>query len=151
MTSISTSTSAFFDRAKTDIGSLRKRAEVLQEQLGSGDKLTRSSDDPVAASRLRVLSRANELSAIDKANSDRANADLTLADSALSTFSDYIIRAKELATTAANGTLNWADGDSASKSFNVPITNDTTEEQAETFTATLTNATGGATIAVNNS
>ena len=53
--------------------------------------------------------------------------------------------------TAANGTLNWADGDSASKSFNVPITNDTAEEQAETFTATLSNATGGATIAVNNS
>jgi hypothetical protein len=53
--------------------------------------------------------------------------------------------------TAATGTLNWADGDSASKSFNVPITNDTTEEQAESFTATLSNATGGATIAVNNS
>jgi hypothetical protein len=53
--------------------------------------------------------------------------------------------------TAASGTLNWADGDSASKSFNVPITNDTTEEQAESFTATLSNATGGATIAVNNS
>jgi hypothetical protein len=52
--------------------------------------------------------------------------------------------------TAANGTLNWADGDSATKSFTVPITNDTTEEQAESFTATLSNATGGATIAVNN-
>src|SRR5688572_1050696 len=46
--------------------------------------------------------------------------------------------------TAANGTLGWADGDSASKSFTVPITNDTTEEQPESFTATLTNATGGA-------
>jgi hypothetical protein len=53
--------------------------------------------------------------------------------------------------TAANGTLDWADGDGATKSFTVPITNDTTEEQAETFTATLSNATGGATIAVNNS
>ena len=108
MTSISTSTSAFFDRAKTDIGSLRKRAEILQEQLGSGEKLSRSSDDPVAASRLRVLSRANELSNIDKSNANRANADLTLAGSALETFADYIIRAKELMTTAANGTLTEA-------------------------------------------
>ncbi len=32
-----------------------------------------------------------------------------------------------------------------------PITNDTTEEQAESFTATLSAPTGGATIAVNNS
>lgn len=105
MTSISTSTSAFFDRAKNDIGSLRKRAETLQEQLGSGDKLTRSSDDPVAASRLRMLSRADNLSNIDESNANRGNADLTLADSALSTFADYIQRAKELTTLAANGTL----------------------------------------------
>ena len=104
MTSISTSTSAFFDRAKNDIGGLRQRAEVLQEQLGGGDKLSRSSDDPVAASRLRVLARAGSLSTIDEANANRANADLTLADSALSTFSDYVQRAKELATLAANGT-----------------------------------------------
>jgi hypothetical protein len=53
--------------------------------------------------------------------------------------------------TAANGTLSWADGDSSSKSFDVPITNDTTEELAESFTATLSAPTGGATIAVNNS
>ena len=108
MTSISTSTSAFFDRAKSDIGSLRQRAETLQAQLGGGDKLSRSSDDPVAASRLRILSRADSLSDIDKTNANRANADLTLADSALSTFADYIIRAKELTTLAANGTLTTA-------------------------------------------
>jgi flagellar hook-associated protein 3 FlgL len=105
MTAISTSTSAFFDRAKTDIGTLRKRAETLQEQLGGGDKLSRSSDDPVAASRLRILSRADSLSEVDRTNADRGNADLTLADSALSTFADYVIRAKELATLASNGTL----------------------------------------------
>jgi flagellar hook-associated protein 3 FlgL len=108
MTAISTSTSAFFDRAKTDIGTLRKRAETLQEQLGGGDKLARSSDDPVAASRLRILARADSLSDVDRTNSDRANADFTLADSALSTFSEYVIRAKELATLASNGTLTTA-------------------------------------------
>lgn len=105
MTSISTSTSAFFDRATNDIGSLRKRAETLQAQLGSGSKLTRSSDDPVAASRIRMLARADSLSQIDESNANRANADLTLADSALSTFTTYITRAKELAIKAASGTL----------------------------------------------
>jgi flagellar hook-associated protein 3 FlgL len=105
MSSISTSTSAFFDRATNDIGSLRKQAETLQAQLGSGKKLTRSSDDPVAASRMRMLSRADSLSQIDETNANRALADLTLADSALSTFATYITRAKELAIQAASGTL----------------------------------------------
>lgn len=108
MTSISTSTAAFYDRAKGDIATLRKRAESLQQQLGSGDKLERSSDDPVAASRLRMLSRSDKLSNIDESNAGRANADLTLADSALKTFADYIIRAKELANNAANGTITEA-------------------------------------------
>ena len=46
----------------------------------------------------------------------------------------------------ASGTLNWASGDTASKSFNVTICNDVVFEANETFTATLAGATGGATI-----
>lgn len=105
MSSISTSTAAFYDRSTTDIATLRKRAETLQQQIGGGNRLSRSSDDPVAASRLRMLQRSDSLSAIDSTNADRANADLTLADSALKTFTDYIANAKDLATTAATGTL----------------------------------------------
>jgi flagellar hook-associated protein 3 FlgL len=108
MTSISTSTSAFFDRSINDMGTLRKQSETLQEQLSKGDKLARSSDDPVAASRMRVLQRADSLSQIDSANANRANADLNLADSALSSFTNYVTRAKELATQAATGTLTDA-------------------------------------------
>ncbi len=44
--------------------------------------------------------------------------------------------------TATNGTLNWADGEATSKSFGVPILNDDAQEGTETFTATLSNATG---------
>ncbi len=45
--------------------------------------------------------------------------------------------------TAASGTLNWADGDGASKSFTVSISNDLVDEPDETVTLTLSNATGG--------
>jgi hypothetical protein len=48
--------------------------------------------------------------------------------------------------TATNVTLNWADGDSANKTCNVPIGNDAAVENAETFTVTLSNATGGASL-----
>lgn len=105
MTIVSTSTSAFFQRNTADIGNLRAQAEALQSQLGRGERLTRSSDDPVAASRLRTLARADTLSGIDHANANRAAADLTLADDALSGVAATITRAQELAMQAANTSL----------------------------------------------
>ena len=44
--------------------------------------------------------------------------------------------------TSTNGTLNWTDGDSDSKSFAVPILNDNDDESLETFLVSLSNATG---------
>ena len=102
MTIVSTSTSAFYERSRANMKDLRSQAETLQAQLSSGQKLTRSSDDPVAASRLRALSRLEALSEIDTANYDRASSDLSLADAAMSDMADAIIRAKELALQASN-------------------------------------------------
>lgn len=105
MTIVSTSTSAFYERSRANMKELRLQAETLQAQVGSGEKLSRASDDPVAAARLRTLSRLEKLSTIDKANADRATADLSLADSAMSNMSSSIIRAQVLATQAASTTL----------------------------------------------
>lgn len=108
MTTISTSTSAFYERSVMDLSSLRAQAEELQASLSSGQRLTRSSDDPVAASRMRQLQRADSLSTIDTANAARAVSDLQLTDGALASFADYVTRVKELATQAANGTMTDA-------------------------------------------
>lgn len=105
MTIFATSTSAFYDRSVLDLSSLRSQAEQIQSQVGSGEKLTASSDDPLAASRLRNLSRIEALSQIDTAAANRATADLNLVDSALAEFATFITRAQELATQAASGTL----------------------------------------------
>jgi hypothetical protein len=48
--------------------------------------------------------------------------------------------------TAASGTLNWADGDGATKSFTVNITDDSAVESSETVNLALSGETGGATI-----
>lgn len=108
MSTVSTSTSAFFERARRDMTSLRMEAESIQTQISTQNRLSKSSDDPVAASRLRSLSRLERLSDIDVANANRANADLALTDSTLTDFADYITRATELATQAANETLTDA-------------------------------------------
>lgn len=44
--------------------------------------------------------------------------------------------------TAASGTLSWADGDGANKSFQVTIVNDTADEPNETVNLTLSSPTG---------
>ena len=48
--------------------------------------------------------------------------------------------------TAVAGTLSWADGESASKSFTVPITGDSADETDETVLLALSNPGGGATL-----
>ncbi len=49
--------------------------------------------------------------------------------------------------TAASGTLTWADGDTAPKTFTVALTDDTAVEGDETSNLTLAGPTGGAVLA----
>lgn len=105
MTIVSTSTSAFYDRSTMDMADLRARAEALQSDLSRGQRIARSSDDPVGASRLRQLQRSDTLATIDTANASLATTDLQLTDTALGSFADYVTRVQELTTQAANGTL----------------------------------------------
>ena len=102
---VTVSTSAFYERSNRQISSLRKQAEDLQVQVGSGERLTRSSEDPLAAAKLRSLSRREQLSQIDQRNSDRANTSLSLADSSLTSIARSITRARDLALQAASATL----------------------------------------------
>lgn len=100
------STQAFYERFNRDTAALRGQANKLQAAISSGERLDRSSDDPVAASRLRVLASRDASAAIDQTLAARASSDLMLADNALQSFADSTIRAKELAVQAANGTLS---------------------------------------------
>ena len=108
MTLINTSTSAFYSRSQSGMQDLRAQAEALQASIGTGQKYTAASDNPVATARLRQLGRSDTLSAIDKTNAGRATTDLQLADTALSNLASAIIRAKELSAQAANGTFTPA-------------------------------------------
>lgn len=103
---INLSTSAFYERAGRQIGELRSQAVKLQQQVGTGERLERSSDDPVAAARLRTLARSQRIADIDQRNSEAATTDLQLTDSALESVANVIIRVRELAMQAGTDTLS---------------------------------------------
>lgn len=97
---------AFHARATGQMSGLRREAERLQGQLASGERLARSSDDPVAAARLRLLGRAERLATVDAVNAQRAAADLSLAGDALEGIGADLIRVRELAVYAGSGALS---------------------------------------------
>ena len=105
MSIFATSTSAFFERSTQNLSSLRGQAEALQNQISSNSKLTKSSDDPLAASMLRGLARQDAMGLVDTAAASRATTDLSLTDTALNQFATYVSRAQELATQAASSLL----------------------------------------------
>ncbi|OYU33148.1 flagellar biosynthesis protein FlgL [Novosphingobium sp. PASSN1] len=105
MSIFATSTAAFFERSTQSLTALRGQAEDLQNQISTNSKLTKSSDNPLAASQLRALARAEALGTIDAAATNRATVDLNLTDTALNQFANYVSRAQELATQAASSLL----------------------------------------------
>ena len=105
MSVVSNSTLAFYRRSQGQMGALREMAESLQGQLSTGERLSRSSDDPLAASQLRALQRAEQLGEVDMANAARASQDLRATGGALDAVASDLIRVRELAVLAASDTL----------------------------------------------
>ena len=100
------STNGFYDRSVTSLASLRARAETLQTQIATSNRLERASDDPVAARQLRALADEETQAKAYTANAGLVDADLSLAGDALTQLTNLTIRAQELATQSANGTLS---------------------------------------------
>jgi len=104
MSFISNSTGAFYERSLAQMGSLRGSLERLQTQISTGQRLTRGSEDPAAASRLRTLARTQRLSEVQADNADKLARDLTEAGDEIAGAANLLSRARELAIRAANDT-----------------------------------------------
>src|SRR4030081_1953618 len=85
------------------------RMSQTQEQISSGKKINRPSDDALGAAQARL--RRGDLEGIDR-HRDGANTAaswLDAGETALSRVNDQLQRARELTLQAANGTLTPTD------------------------------------------
>ncbi|MFQ5596599.1 MAG: flagellar hook-associated protein FlgL [Nitrospiria bacterium] len=81
----------------------------IQEQISTGKKVNRPSDDPV--NQAGIIGSEKTLSEIDQfiRNNDQADASLSLSETVLQTMEDQLIRTRELALLAANDTNSAVD------------------------------------------
>src|SRR5439155_15793145 len=87
------------------LGSALERFQSEQQKVSSGKSLTRWSDDPAAAtSAERYRAEEADWSAYQRSGTD-AQAWLSTADGALQSMSSIMIRVKQLAVSAASGSL----------------------------------------------
>ncbi len=104
--------SAFFSqRMASDY--TRKQGEVAltQEQLASGKKINRPSDDPaVAVISSNLKQTSSQYSQYDR-NSTFAEARLMMEETALASVSNVLLRMKELALAVNNDTLSASDNE----------------------------------------
>ncbi|WP_439139297.1 flagellar hook-associated protein FlgL [Roseicyclus sp.] len=103
------STKTFNEQAIRGIARLTEQANAYQEQIATGKKDLRPSQDPVAAAR---LSSVKDMEADLRRFTDNVSAAKTrlgLADKVLESVQNIMIRTNELAIQAANGTNSQAD------------------------------------------
>jgi flagellar hook-associated protein 3 FlgL len=105
MSFVSNSTGAFFERSLGQMAVLRASVEGLQTQIATGIRIQRGSEDPVAASRLRALTRLEVRGQTEQENAARLGQDLTEAANQIEGVVSILQRARELAIAAGNDTV----------------------------------------------
>ena len=101
--------SSFQLRSLLDLRRNLADTQRVQQQLATGVRVQRPSDDPIAAAR--VLPLQSELRALDRISSNALTARdaIDLAAFSLQQASDLLIRGRELAIQGANDTVGGVE------------------------------------------
>jgi flagellar hook-associated protein 3 FlgL len=100
------STQGVYDRGAASLSSLAATADRLNTQISTQKRINAPSDDAAAWRQLASIRRATADEAADAANVTIATNLLAASDNALGAIGDQLVRARELATQAATGTLS---------------------------------------------
>jgi flagellar hook-associated protein 3 FlgL len=85
------------------------RTEQLQNQITSGSRISKPSDDPIGAARALSLQDSVSQTQQYLRNIDQAKSFLDTSDSALDAVTQALSRVRELAVQAANDTMSGSD------------------------------------------
>src|SRR5438876_12396780 len=97
------------DSSLRNIQANQARLETLQQQITSGQQITKPSDDPIGAAQALSLQESLDQATQYGRNIDQATSWLNTSDSALNSVTAVVHRARELAVQAANGALTSSD------------------------------------------
>lgn len=91
------------------MSAIEDRLAQIDRQVSTGDRLIDPSTDPSGANRAAMLARQDSRLLADKKALERNAGRLSAAESAITAATDALLRAKELALTAANGSFSPED------------------------------------------
>ena len=103
------STKLFNQQQVSRFGKLNEEIQSLQNKISTGKNIVQASDDPIGAVNLSGLQQVKERFSQYSRNADNAINRLTIADTALQSVTNLMVRAKELAIQAANDTFGAQD------------------------------------------
>lgn len=91
------------------MSAIEERMARIDRQVSTGDRLIDPSDDPSGANRASMLARQDGRLVADRKALERNTGRLTTAEIAIKSATDALLRARELALTASNGTFSPED------------------------------------------
>jgi len=103
------STAYFTQRGLTSILEQQARLADIQEQISSGKRILRPSDDPTGAAQILRLDQALSVTDQYQRNAGNALNRLTLEESTLDSVQDSLIRIREIAIQGTNSTIGNDD------------------------------------------
>jgi flagellar hook-associated protein 3 FlgL len=103
------STAYFTQRGLSSILDQQKRLTDIQQQISTGKRLLRPSDDPTGAAQILRLEQAMAITDQYQRNADNALNRLTMEESTLDAVQDSLIRIREIAIQGANPIIGNTD------------------------------------------
>src|ERR1700743_2697687 len=107
------STSNAYDNALNNLMSRQDNLTATQEQMTSGKRVIKASDDPTAAARARPARALEDRPTSSQKAVDASNNAMTLTESALGDAGELLQQARELLVSA--GDASYSDAERASK------------------------------------
>lgn len=97
------------------VNDARSRLQQVQNVALSGKRVSAASDDPAAASRARALASLRAAAQSHENNIQNGIARLQTAEASLSSVGNLLLRAKEIALSGANATINGDQREAAAE------------------------------------